>query len=371
MSEKTKREVAEEILLDRFSEIRPLTPKEAGTIGRFKDGSFGMSLLGYSLYSNGRNPRGKSPGHPLGLIFENVEAIFSVGYFRKESDPEGSDGYLFITSPRGRGVIEKIDEFADMVLNDHDIPCKGIYVRFLKLDQYIRLLLRGFLPVKEAPWHPEAPEEDETYGNSIVKIDDLLSLTESGDVRIKSVPGLHGRSKKRIRAGYNRFGNFLKRNGLYFTLRKYTDKDRDDAERIIRNHFGMLERGGNAIGSTPEDYLNVTDPEIIRKRCISAYMGHLQGRPVSVFVGETLGPGRIGLYSTFTLRDHSSILPEIGMKQGFTAMPLYAYVQLFRILKLSGFREVHLGGSELPDLNAFKRYMGGRNDPTYWAVKLK
>jgi len=47
------------------------------------------------------------------------------------------------------------------------------------------------------------------------------------------------------------------------------------------------------------------------------------------------------------------------------------FFAIFQELQKRGIKEVHLGGSELPELNKFKRRLGARNDPSYWAVKLK
>ncbi|HLC69330.1 MAG TPA: hypothetical protein VJH24_05820 [Candidatus Bilamarchaeaceae archaeon] len=57
--------------------------------------------------------------------------------------------------------------------------------------------------------------------------------------------------------------------------------------------------------------------------------------------------------------------------QGLSALPMYAYSQLFTEFLKQGITTVHMDGSEHPDLNKMKRRMGAAIDPTYWAVKLR
>ncbi|MBU0953596.1 MAG: hypothetical protein KKA90_04220 [Nanoarchaeota archaeon] len=369
---RTKREIVEELLIKKFESVRPMNPEETEVIESFKDGSFGVSTLAFSLYSNGHNLRGKNSKCPYGLIFEDGKRLFSIGYYRKETDTEEDDGYLFIVAPRGKGVIEKIDSFTDAILADKNIPSKGVYVRFLCLNQYLRLLLRGFLPPKESPWHPEAQEEDETYNNAVINIERIITTSESGDLKINLISNLNRRSRKRVRLDYNRFDNFLARSGLEFTLKEYSEDDFNSALSIIKNHFEILKKKDKGIGSTPEDYLNIVN--LCSMTGITAYIGYLGKQPVSLFVGELLNNERLGLYASFTLRDPDFVLKNLKERSnisGFTAMPLYAYLMFFKEVRTKGIKEVHLGGSEHPDLNRFKRQLGAKKESSYWVVKLK
>src|SRR3989338_3465973 len=354
-----------ELLKMRY--VRPYSPEESKAIGKYKDGTFGVSNLAFALYSNGRNARGKSLERPFGLMYEDGSTLFSIGYFKKEHDSEDAPGYVLIVAPRGKHAIQRIVEIAERALHDDSIPCAGVYARFLALDQYLELLGEGFLPVKESPWHPEAPEEDETYTHSIVTIDDLLADSEGIDVKV--IPGLSQNSRRKARDNYERFRNFLERNQMEYELCELTDTRIEAARTVIGAHFGMLAQKGKAIGSTQEDHQNSLDFRMLALPDVLAYVGYLDGQPVSVFVGEWVSPNRFALYTPFTLRDVRVV--EVQDEVGVTALPLYAYVRLFSQLRQRGIAEVHLGGSELPDLNVFKRRLGGKNDPSYWAVRLK
>ena len=359
------RDIVEGKLLQNFSNfVRPLTPKDEETIRRYQDGSFPLSLLGFALYSNGHNLRGNSSFHPCGLIYEDGETLFSIGYFRAELDPVDSDGYLFAVAPRGKDVTKKVKSFADRVLSDDSIPCRGVYVRFLNLEQYFGLLNNGFLPIEEHPWHPDSPKEDETVNSALLSLEDIFE----GE-KIKS---------EKLAYATRRFKRFSEENNLVYTLKIYDGSKFGDALKVIQQHFETLIKNGNQIGSTTEDHLNSLSYELTNRKGVAAYVGYLGDEPVSIFVGEDISEGRLALYTPFTLRSPEQLLPRLNIQANNKStmsiknfLPRYAYTELFRKLACSGVREIHMGGSEHKNLNRFKREMGCKNFPSYWAVKLK
>lgn len=374
MAEKTQRDLVEEILLREFEHVRPFTPEEHLTVARYKDGSYGLSSLAFALYSNGHNRRGKSSRFPYGLLFEDGESIFSIGYYRKEHDPATEDGYIVLVAPRGKEVGEKVHAFADMLLRDGRIPCKGVYVRFLTLEQYLPLLNKGFSPAKESPWHPESPEEDETLSHSIIPLDALLSTCQ-GVVDVNPQPGLPPNSRRHARDAYNRALNLIHGSGCTYELRPYHPEDRATARWIIWNHLTMLADGGKAVSSTPEDYENMVDPALLEQEGMFAYLGSFDSFGISLFVGEQLTPERSALYTSISQRDprlvYVSMPPPETTCRVFSALPTFGLIEMLAELQRKGYKEVHLGGSELSSLNKFKRCLGARPDQTYWAVKLR
>ncbi len=348
----TLRDEIELNLMEMFNEVRPFSPNE-DTVSKYKDGGFGTSNLAFALYSNGHNKRGLSTQNPYGLIYEDGMTIFSLGYFKRELDPTNEKGFVTIVAPRGKDRIETIktvDKFTNKILGSN-LPCRGIYARFLTLDQYKQLLNQGFSPIEEAPWHDDAPKEDETYTNSIL------------DIRA---------TRKNMRLARNRFENFLRRNCLEYKVETLTPNHKDSAMSILHVHFKMLKAMGKQIGSTPEDHYNSLDSNFLNLKEVYGTIGFLGGIPASFFVGESLSSNRVGLYSGYTLRQIESV-GQLGVSNptGFSAIPLYAYSVLIDNLSDLGFEELHLGGSELPSLNKFKRGLGAQRDPTYWALKLK
>ena len=365
------REKVEKALVSRFKAIKSFEPlTDHLIVDRFKDGTYGLSNAGFALYSNGHNVRGKSSFAPFGLFFHDEKCLFSIGYFKREGEPTDKPGYLIFVSPRGKDVETKVNELVQEVLAS-DLEVAGVYIRYLKLDQFIHFLNMGYKPVKEHPWHPEAPEEDENLCHSVVDISKIID----GQGNILNLDVGTKNHKRNFRLHINRFANFLIRNRLDYTLRNMTEDDAGSALEIIRAHFAMLRKHQKDIGSTAEDHINSISKELLSLETVDARIGFLEDVPVSLFIYEKLGDSRVGLYTTFTLRDRELILPRLGLEQsdltGFSAMPIYAYSILFRDLLTQSIEVVHMGGSEHPDLNLIKRHMGGELDPTYWVVKLK
>ncbi|MDO8481158.1 MAG: hypothetical protein Q7S65_05095 [Nanoarchaeota archaeon] len=354
------REQVEEALLERYApHLRPFTPQTS--LDAHKDGSYGVSALSVTMYATGNNLRGMSR-HRFGLFYDDGTSFFAVGYFQKELDPPGSEGYLFLVAPRGKDVLAKVADISEWALSS-GLPCKGAYARFLSEDQRAALLLQGFSPISASPWHPDAPQEDETYCHSIVALDALLDVEGP-----KSVPLLSPNSRRKAIDGFNRFGNFLARNGFTFSLEERVEPD--EAKGLLNAHFESLRQRGKLIGSTPEDHYNSLDFSSVPG--VYSFMPRLQGVPVALFVGERLSSERLGLYTSITRWDTSTLasIPELRNPAGFGGLTTYAYLAFFRELRAQGFKEAHLGGSEVESLNTFKRRLGAKEDPTHWAVLL-
>jgi hypothetical protein len=369
------REIFETQVLESIENIHVFSNELSDKINKYKDGSFGMSSIGFALYSNGYNLRGESRFNKAGLVFEDGESIFSIGFFSKELETEDNvNNYVFIVSPRGKDVLQKVSNFIDELKEKVEVNIEGYYIRFLHLDQYIEFINNGFLPIKENPWHPESPEEDETFTNALLDINKLITLN-GDEIKINKVTDTvrSKNSRKKAKDGFSRFNNFLDRNNSKFEIRKYDKKDRTVVKDIIVKHFELLESKGKNIGSTPEDHFNSFQDQFTQLDETLSYVGFLDEKPVSTFIGEKVGEDTLALYTTFTLRDEETVFAESELKQvntkGFTAMPVYAYLMLFANLLKEGISKVHLGGSELADLNRFKRQLGGKNMPTYWVFK--
>lgn len=332
-------------------------------LDRYKDGSFGMSNCAFVLYSNGYNLRSglAEVGVSSGFVYEDGSTIVSIGYFRKEGNMEGEPGYLFVVSPRGERAIEKVNSFVTEILNDTNFPCKGVYIRFLTQEQKDQLLRIGFLPIEQNPWHPQAPQEDETFTSSLVRIGNLI-LLEGGCLKIKNTPGVIGKEKRGLRYNYNAFGNCQTRMGKEYRLIEGINNAQ--AIELIRAHFKKLGETGKQIGSTTDDYSGIFDGSLDSIPGVYRYSGYLDEELVSVFVAEKLSEQRVGLYTSISLRE--------GREMGFNALPSYGYITFFARLQELGFEEVLLGGSETLDLDRFKRMkLGAQPDPTCWVVKMR
>lgn len=249
------REQIENLVLEKFNgTIKPLLPESAGVIERFKDGSFGFGNLGLTLYTNGYNLRGKSVQYPQGLYYYDGENIFGVGFFQKElNDPRQ---HAFIVAPRGKNWKKAVDQFVNFLRQAHVVSLGSVYIRHLAEEQYHEMIAAGYSSIEKSPWHPIAHSEDETYNHRLIDLDNIISVNSDGVLTVKTLDGLGNvKFRRRPKAAYYRFCNFLLRNHLDLVIEEYIPyKHQDLAMNMITRHFGSLK---NAIGSTPEDYWGI------------------------------------------------------------------------------------------------------------------
>lgn len=354
--------------------IRPVQ-ESFDIIQGFKDGSFALGHLGLMLYANGYNLRGSSIQNPNGLVFHDGENLFGVGYFSKE----GHLGkHLHIVAPKGPGRIEAVKSFIADV-RDAGLAPSSIYVRHLPPEDHQAFLAAGFAPVDTDPWHPGAPEEDETYSNRVYYLDELFEETPDDGLRIRNLVGGENRNHRaKNRLAFRRFENFLVRNDhLDFQFRPYghTPEEADKARRIVEGYFEARREQGMVVGSTPEDYyaLITQRPGGENEHDYFAYLASMavdggEETPVAFFAGERTGERRAALYCTMTMRFPERLTGLFKDSTGFTAIPQYVWLSVFQRMWAQGIREVDAGGSEVKGLDDQKRQLGGRPEKTYWVV---
>ncbi len=365
------RDKIEIILLRNFKDlIKPISENNISTINNYKDGSFGFSYLGLMLYANGCNIKCKSTLYPQGLLYHDGNTIFGLGFFKKDSNE--SNCYLHIIAPRGKDWISTLNKFISKYRTIDGIPKTPIYIRHLDEKQYFELNKIGYLPISEAPWNPIAPSEDETYNNRIIKIDDILDNDHKGNIKVKILDTNESKNfRKKSKSAYNRFNNFINRNNLNYKLINYDPIiHKSIAKNIVIKHFNSLEEH---VGSTPQDYYNLINyiPSNYDNNFV-AYLGLLYSKNintyVSFFMGEKIDENTIALYATFALRNKDTIKNNLDIA-GFTAISQYTYIRIFNLIKKLGYKYVDVGGSEVEDLNRFKRQLGATVRNTYWVVK--
>lgn len=367
-SHRTGRDEIEARLLDAFPQVTPLVPSHWEVIDRFKDGSFGMSLASFYLYSNGQNLRGRSHVCPAGLLYHDGEVLFSVGIFRRTL---ASDRWhLMVSAPRGAGAEERVHEFLARAAPLTNGLGAENYIRHLTAEQRDTFYGLGYDPVEVSPWDPVAPAEDETLNHRLVRLTDLVEIGPDGTLVVKTLQNSQAkRFRTKARLAYNRFTNFLERSGLRFRMREYRASDAELGESMVRAHFGELI---DPVGSTPEDYMNLV--RLAPEDAGPGYFGRIafveglgEPIPLSLFIGERTGPGTVALYATFTRRSPGPLEGRVDLT-GFTAAPQYAYLRVFEELQGMGVEFADLGGSETEPLDRFKAQLGAKEVPTYWVV---
>lgn len=372
----TQRDKVEKVLLDNFTDtIQPLNINDLEKIDKFKDGSFGFSFLALLLYANGNNLRGKSSTYPNGLLYYDSENIFGIGFFKKELEEQ--NGHIHIIAPRGKSWLSAVNKFIGRVKKLQNIPPTAIYVRHLNKTQYKKLIQSGFLGIETNPWHKTAPSEDETYNHRFITLEDIIQYDEKGNLVVRILKSKDSKNfRKKARSAYLRFENFLARNKLKLDIQPKNDKNKDDAENILKSFFRILNsKKDEVVLSTVEDYLSIVQtvlPEKKEKPIFFSYVGYLQKSrlniPAMFFAGERINEETVALYATFSLRD-KNILPKSVDSKGFTAISQYCYLKIFDILYRHGIKFVDLGGSEIVELDTFKRQLGAKKQESFWVVK--
>lgn len=362
-------------LLSLFGDkLRPVE-ESFDTIDNFKDGSFAMGHLGLMLYANGYNLRGSSIQYRNGLVFHDGENLFGVGYFSKEGHLAK---HLHIVAPRGPGRLEAVRAFIADV-REAGLAPNSVYVRHLSPEDHELFLSAGFAPVTTDPWHPGAPEEDETFPNRVYYLDQLFEEEPDGGLRIRTLKSEeHRKYKTKNRLAFRRFENFLERNDhLDFRIRPYghTAEEAASARGIVEGYFAARREQGMLVGSTPEDYMALITqkPGGDNERDYFAYLGQMavEGQdevPVMFFAGERTGERRAALYCTMSMRFPERLTDIFKDPTGFTAIPQYVWLTVFKRMWAQGIREVDAGGSEVKGLDDQKRQLGGRAEKTHWVV---
>lgn len=371
MMKNTQRDEIENILINNFKGlIRPLSFDDIEIINKFKDGSFGFSFLGIMLYANGQNQRGESSKYPKGLIYYDGENIFGIGFFKKTSLEK--DGHLHIIAPRGSGWFNAVNDFIKKIRQISEIPKTSIYIRHLSEEYYKRLISNGYKPITTDPWDPTAHSEDETYCNRLIDLNDIITYDKRGNLIVKILEGEENRDfRRKAKMAYNRFGNFLERNNISFNIEQYYYHEHgEDAKNIVVEHFKTLK---NKVGSSSEDYFNLIYflPPDHRESIFFAYIGYIFDKngkiPIMLFIGEKISSNTVAMYATFASRNNGRVYQEYD-STGFSAISQYCYLRVFNILKKIGISHVDLGGSEVEDLNNFKKQLRAKELKTYWVV---
>jgi len=329
---RTDIEIALFLILGRHN-LRAITPnllknlsgKWVGRVG------FGGAPLAATLYATGAkiNPEVKSEISEFGLYYDDGNMHFALGVFKRPVDGKFC---LHIIAPHGDRLPEKLTKLTSRI--QRYLPENEVYVRYLSASTVSSLEKFGWVDSSKKPWIPEAHSEDEFYPQRIVDLRDAYSKNTHGKLRAVE--------------------NVIRKRGLIYTLRPLEDYGL--AIDMIEQHFSIL---NNPIGSTADDYRALIKGAIALNGAegVYTYMGNLNEKPVSVFIGQEYERGKLGLYANITLR------------QEFHNLPLYAHNRLFEELQSCGITHVNLGGSETASLDSNKAHLAKATQPSFWATR--
>lgn len=355
---------------------RATTPiRSIAQLADFADGvaaadNFGFSLRGMLLYAQFGTTDHREMGHrEEGLFLSGKDFAFGLGLYER-------DGLYaaHVIAPQGKSWPSAVNKLS-LWLFQHGID--RVYVRHLPVEHAKLLPAEIYAdPRVRYGWCAEAPLEDETFHHRMINLEEVIDV-QPGRLRIRNiaVPGSHN-FRSKFRHAYSRFENFLTRAGLQFDLVPISSLDHQHAaEELVASHFQHLDQSGRLVGSTALDYQQLLkSAQSPGKRYISLLgcLSRDEGKslPVSVFLGEQLGPSTGGLYCTISNRDSMGAMNTFGLldDQGYSALGQYAYARLFAAVRELGWRNVDLGGSETPELDSFKQQLGCREFATAWRV---
>jgi hypothetical protein len=377
MSRKSRTgQTAEELrerILHHWSVACPLSSLENDSAFREQIGladSFGFSFRGLLLYAQ----CGDSYRRQDGLFVRCPEASFGVGLSCRTDCLSA-----FVVAPQGDEWPAVVAIFARWLIEQ---GVDRVYVRHLIKGAGSRLPPEVFIkPGQKYGWCDGAEFEDETFNHRFLNLEKRIDI-EGGRLRIRDLEASRSADfRKKFRRAHSRFENFLRRYGLDFKLVPFVHADHlSAAQSLVKRHFKYLQEAEKDIGSTALDYERLLHYNLPHGDTYVSMIGFLSRRqdqadgiPVSVFLGERLGPSSGALYCTITLRDPEPILQEFGLSDdvGFTALNQGALARLFGDLLRLGWKSVDLGGSEIRKLDYFKEQLGCELLPSTWCVTTR
>lgn len=371
------RDKFEQGLEELFKEKIIPVEKAGEIIAKYKDGSFAMSQVGMMLYTNGTNLRGISHKHPNGMIYYDGENIFGVGYFAKEGE---TNCHPHIVAPKGPDAVKKVDDIIAQI-RQAGLSQESVYVRHLADDEKAQFIEKGYATIDTNPWHPDAPEEDETYSNKMINLDDLIGTDQDGNPVIKNLPDTpeFTKFKEKSRLAMNRFNHFLDDNKMTFKLdlNSYSETEKEVTDALVNEFFEGKRKFDDVVGSSPEDYspLIQSKPEGENGKDYFSYIAKVVDQsgfeiPVGCFVAEKTAPDKVGFYCTISNRFDEYFNDKTTGPGRFTAVSQYCHMNVFMEFYKAGIKKVDIGGSETWNLNDFKKRMGAREEGlTHWVVK--
>ncbi len=327
-------------------------------------GNFGFCLRGFLLYAQCAEPGLRQEG----ILIRDDGAAFALGLYERAGRV-----VAHIVSPQGPNWPAAVKRLSAQLF---DRGVAAVYLRHLTPAQADRLSAEDALdPLRHAgsAWCPEAPYEDETYNHRVLVLADLLDPETDSPVSLEAGPEPTSKNfRRKFRMSYNRFENFLERNGLRFEMVPMVAPMPAETTRLVSSHFEYLRESNKAIGSVEQDFRPMLDHFAPHGGPYCSLIGVLSrgGRecPVALFLGEELKPGHGGLHCTITNRDIGPATAALGEldETGFSAISQYAHARAFRAAAALGWKTVDLGGSETANLDRFKRELGALESPTVW-----
>ncbi len=273
----------------------------------------------------------------LGLKFFDGKMLASIGIFNRTS--LGGGWHFHIIHPIENFDVKKITTLAKGML---ELSGNPVFVKKISTEQREKLLKVGFSQIETYPWHAQALEEDDTFPEQILDIDQVITSVE-------------GPGKKNLKEKYQRFVSKYEKEIITQDL---SEVNAEDAKGIVKKFFEYLEIKELHI-SQPTDYDSIIYHSPLGKngKAYFSQVLYLKNRPVALFATEPISKDSVGLFANITLYQEIPYLSE------------YLIVYICKLLKQAGYKFLNLGGSETGGLFQFKdKFSPAEYNKMHWVV---
>lgn len=273
----------------------------------------------------------------LGLKFFDGEMLAPIGIFNRSS--LGGGWHFHIIRPTGNFDVKKLVTLAKSMLELSGSP---VFIKKVSTEQREKLLNAGFSQVETYPWHAQAIEEDDTFPEQILDIQETITNAE-------------GPGKRDLKDKYQRFIN---KYGKDVTAQDLSETNAKNAMEIVKKFFEYLEIKELHI-SQPTDYDNIIHHPPLGKngRAYFSQVLYLKNRPIAFFAAEPISKDSVGLFANITLHQEIPYLSE------------YLIMHVCKLLKQAGYKFLNLGGSETGGLFQFKdKFSPVEYNKMHWVV---
>ncbi len=276
--------------------------------------------------------------HRLGYKYFDGEVLCSIGIFDRSS--LGGGLHFHIVNPLG---LKSVDSLCDLASVMHELTGTPVFIKKLADHEKELMLTRtGFAVASQYPWHIQAMEEDDTFPEQIVSVEELLNTVD-------------GAERCDIRDKYQRF---MARWQSEISDEPLEQSNQFLAHELVSRFFKYLEIRELHI-SQPTDYDNIISCPPLGKNGRGYLSGivRLADMPAAFYAMAPINSSQMGLYANITLHQDYPYLSE------------FLVVHCARLLRNRGYTQLNLGGSETPGLFQFKEKFRPRyHQKLHWVV---
>ena len=273
----------------------------------------------------------------LGLRFFDGDMLASIGIFNRST--LGGGWHFHIIHPVCVFDHKKILTLSKAML---ELSGNPVFVKKISKEERDKLLNLGFHAIETYPWHNQAMEEDDTFPEQMIDIEETIR-------------GVEGPGKRDLKDKHQRF---LSKFGNQIRTENLGEGNRGDALKLVQKFFDYLEVKQLHI-SQPSDYDSMIfqPPLGANGKAYFSEVVYINNRPAAFYAAEPISHDSAGLFANVTLHQEIPYLSE------------YLIIHVCKALKKAGFQYLNLGGSETSSLFQFKeKFLPVVYNKMHWVV---